>query len=385
MNNTAKKIMVERQYPHWLWLTLLGCAIVIAILYSLGSILMPFLAGFIGAYALNGPATWISSKYFSRGFASAILVSSLILLLITLTLVALPYLQQQLFLLAVSIPRLIETFFQNVSPTLESISRDFGTPSAAEIKNQVLSHLGDILTWCVRVVTNLLSNGMALATFLSLVILTPIICFYLLKDWPHLIRRVDNMLPPAWASRVREYALTIDQTLSAYAKGQAIICGILMVLYSFSLWTIGLKQGVIIGILTGFMSFIPYIGMLIGYMTSLGILFADFTSWSSVGLITLVFISISLVEGHILIPRFIGQKLGLHPVCIIFALLAAGTWFGFMGILLALPVTATMGVIIRIIANKYLPKSDYTEINQEYFPLPPSEKTILPVKSDLIS
>lgn len=176
-----------------------------------------------------------------------------------------------------------------------------------------------------------------------------------------MITKIDNLLPAKWASQIRKHTTTVDRTLSSYAKGQAIICLILMVLYATSLWAIGLKQGIIVGILTGFMSFIPYIGMLIGYMTSLGISFAEFTSWSGIGCVTLVFIIISLIEGNVLIPRFIGQKVGLHPVWIIFALLAAGTWFGFMGILVALPVTAALGVIARIMIDWYTETSFYQQ------------------------
>jgi predicted PurR-regulated permease PerM len=353
--------MAKQPRTHVFWFALLSLTALMGTLYSLGSILMPFLTGFVGAYALNWPATRLSQRYLSRGIASAFLVLSLIIILITLMLVALPYLQQQLFLLASSIPRLIERLFQSIAPTLESISHDYGTPSAAELKTQVISHLGDILTWSVRVVTNLLSNGMALANLLSLVILTPVITFYLLKDWPRMISKIDGLLPPQWASQIRKHTTTVDRTLSSYARGQAIICLILMILYSMSLWAIGLKQGIIVGILTGFMSFIPYIGMLIGYMTSLGLSFTEFTSWSSIGCITLVFIIISLIEGNVLIPRFIGQKVGLHPVWIIFALLAAGTWFGFMGILVALPVTAALGVITRILIDWYLETPFYQQ------------------------
>lgn len=344
--------MVEQQRTNRFLFILLGLTALLGTLYSLSSMLMPFLAGFIGAYALNFPATWLS-RHLSRGLASAVLMLSFIILLITLMFVALPYLQQQLFLLASSIPRLIERLFQSIAPTLERISQDFGTPSAAELKTQVISHLGDILTWSVRVLTNLLSNGMALANLLSLVILTPVITFYLLKDWPRMVAKIDSLLPAKWAPQIRNHMTTVNHTLSSYAKGQAIICLILMLLYAVGLWAVGLKQGIIVGILTGFMSFIPYIGMLIGYLTSLGISFADFSSWSSIGFVTIVFISVSLIEGNVLIPRFIGQRIGLHPVWIIFALFAAGTWFGFVGILLALPITATLGVIARILINWY--------------------------------
>lgn len=352
--------MAEQQRTHWSWFVVLSITALVGTLYSLGSILMPFLAGFVGAYVLNSPATWLS-RHLSRGIASAFLVLSLIIILIALIFIALPYLQQQLFLLAGSIPPLIERLFQNVAPTLENISQNYGTPSAAELKTQVISHLGDILTWSVRVLTNLLSNGMALANLLSLVILTPVITFYLLKDWPRMVSKIDNLLPTRWAPQIRQHITTVDRTLSSYAKGQAIICLILMALYAVSLWAIGLKQGIIVGILTGFMSFIPYIGMLIGYMTSLGISFAEFTSWSAIGCVTLIFIVISLIEGNILIPRFIGKKVGLHPVWIIFALLAAGTWFGFAGILVAVPVAAALGVITRLLIEWYIETPFYQQ------------------------
>lgn len=350
----------QMRRTQWPLLILLGFACLLSILYSLGSMLMPFLAGLIIAYMLNSPATWLSQRL-SRGFASAILVLSLIFIIIALMLIALPYLQQQLFLLAGSIPALIDHLFQSVAPTLERISHEYGTPSATELKTQVVSHLGDILTWSVRVLTNLLSNGMALANILSLVILTPVITFYLLKDWPQMIARIDSLLPLKWAPQIRLNTLKVDSTLSSYAKGQVIICLILMVLYGTSLWAIGLKQGAIVGILTGFLSFIPYIGMIIGYLTSLGISFADFSGWSSIGYVTLVFVSIGLIEGNVLIPRFIGHKIGLHPVWIIFALFAAGTWFGFLGILLALPITATLGVLTRIILDWYLSTPFYKQ------------------------
>lgn len=353
--------MAEKQQTQWFWFTLLGFVALMGVLYSLGSMLMPFLAGLIGAYILNSPATWLSKHYLSRGIASAFLVLSLIILIVTLMLIALPYLQQQLFLLASSIPALIEHLFQQIAPTLEKISQDYGTPSASELKTQVIGHLGEVLTWSIRVLTNLLSNGMALANLLSLVILTPVVTFYVLKDWPHMIAKINGLLPLKWAPQIRKHIVTVDRTLSSYAKGQAIICLILMVLYSTGLWAVGLKQGVIVGILTGFLSFIPYIGMLIGYMTSLGISFAGFTDWSSIGFVTLVFVSISLIEGNVLIPRFIGRKVGLHPVWIIFALLAAGTWFGFMGILLALPITATLGVVTRILIDWYLETPFYRQ------------------------
>lgn len=169
-----------------------------------------------------------------------------------------------------------------------------------------------------------------------------------------MIACIDSWLPHRYADAIRTNALEMDRTLFSYGKGQSLVCLILMVLYATALWGIGLPQGAFVGVLTGILSFIPYVGMLIGLLTSLGIGFAHFTSWGFIGEIFLVFIVIGLIEGNVLTPRFVGGRIGLHPVWIIFSLLAGGAWFGFIGVLLAIPISAIIGVLVRLCVQWYL-------------------------------
>jgi predicted PurR-regulated permease PerM len=329
------------------------------IIRSLTPILLPFIVGFIGAYALNAPVSFFERLKLSRALGSAFIILSLLSLLILIVVVALPYLQQQIFYFAQAVPRLAEEAFQIILPLLQRSSEELGTPAPTELKAQLSTHLGDLFSWTISFFTNLLTNSMAIANILSLVILSPIVTFYLLKDWPKILHKLDVLLPHRYAPLIRDNARTIDKTLSSYAKGQTIVCLILMILYASSLWFIGLNQGVFVGMLTGFLSFIPYVGMIIGLLTSLGIALTQFIGWEFVVKVLLTFMIIGLIEGNFLTPRFIGERIGLHPVWIIFSLLAGGTWFGFIGVIFALPVAAMIGVIARLLMKWYLSTSFY--------------------------
>lgn len=344
---------------NWSILLLAALAVFGSILYSLTAVAIPFLLGLIGAYAFNGFVTRLERFKISRGISSGIIIFGVISLLILLIIFAFPYLQQHLIQFALSVPELVDSLFGHLRPTLEQFSTQFGTPAPSALKEQVTSHLGEILTWSIRLVTNILSNGMAFASIVSLVILTPMVMFYMLKDWPLLVTTVDNLIPLEYQETIRRYAIRVDTTLSEYARGQATVCFILMNIYAFSLWGIGLPQGFLIGLLTGFLSFIPYVGAIIGLFACLALAITTLDP-TLFGRIFIVFICANLVESNILSPRLIGGKIGLHPVWIIFSLLAGATWFGFIGILLALPIAAIIGVIVRIVIEWYRSTPIYT-------------------------
>ena len=176
-----------------------------------------------------------------------------------------------------------------------------------------------------------------------------------------MIAAINRILPEPYAPQVRMYAESIDATLSSYAKGQAMVCLILMIIYGSALGFIGLDQGIFIGMMTGFLAFIPYIGMLIGFLAAMGVSFSQYTDWHSIGMVALVFPIVSLFEGYFLTPRLVGEKVGLHPVWIIFALLAGGSWLGFLGILIALPSAAAIGVVTRLAFNWYVEQRQHAK------------------------
>lgn len=336
------------------WIIIIGISIFGILIRSLSAILLPFIIGFIGAYILNHLVSSLEKWKISRGIGSALTILSLLTFLVLLVLIAFPYLQQQIFYFVQAIPGLAEETFTAFLPALEKASVELGTPAPDELKGQIASHLGAVLPWTISFLSNLATNSMAIANLLSLVVLSPIVTFYILKDWPHLIASIDSWLPHRYVDTIRANALEMDRTLCSYARGQSLVCVILMILYGTALWGIGLPQGGFVGVLTGILSFIPYVGMLIGLLTSLGIAFAHFTGWGFIGEIFLVFTVIGLIEGNVLTPKFVGGRIGLHPVWIIFSLLAGGTWFGFIGVLLAIPISAIIGVLVRLCIQWYL-------------------------------
>ncbi|NBT85169.1 MAG: AI-2E family transporter [Alphaproteobacteria bacterium] len=344
----TKALKNENFFRYLVIWTIIG-VIITYLVQSISGILSPFVAGFIGAYILNRPVQKLEKYKITRNIAAALVILTLLVVIGLIVVVALPYLQNELIILAQSIPSFAQRIFHSLHPLLSGISEKLGTTvEVSSLSHELSRYTGDILQWSLQALINLLSNGMVLANLLSLIVLTPVITFYLLKDWPNLIQFIDGLLPKSYASSIRHTAKKIDIMLSDFAKGQTVVCLILMVLYATALSFTGLNQSVFVGILTGFFAFIPFIGMLIGCLVSLSIAFNQFTDWPSILSVASVFVIVPLIEANFLTPRFIGGKIGLHPVWILFALLAGGNWFGFVGILFALPIAAIIGILTRL-------------------------------------
>ena len=280
-----------------------------------------------------------------RSLAAGLLILTFVIVITLISSVVLPYLQNELVLLAKGFPHFAELVMSKLQPILSSVESDPFT--ASNIRGQVSTYLGDIVKWSVQVVINLLTNGILLANLLTLVILTPIIMFYLLRDWPKLLHTVNQQLPEKIAPTVRRIFTHIDKTLTAYLIGQSTVCLLVAGLYTIGLFFTGLEKFWLLGLMTGVLTFVPYLGMAIGLCASLSIAFTTFVSWGQIMGVIFVFFFVSLIEGNALTPRFVGGRIGLHPVWILFALLAGGTWFGFAGILVAIPTAAVIGVLVR--------------------------------------
>jgi predicted PurR-regulated permease PerM len=323
---------------------MLIAAMSVGIIYSLDGIGEPFFTAFVGAYLFN-KITHRLERYIPRSIAAALIILTFLIVLFLVSSVVLPYLQSELVLLVNGFPRFVELVIAKIQPLLTSIGGDPLT--ATNVRGQVSTYLGDIVKWSVHVIINLLSNGMLLANILTLAILTPVIMFYTLRDWPKLIHSVNHHLPIAIAPTVRRIFKRIDATLTAYLIGQSTVCLTVAALYILGLSLTGIDKFWFLGIMTGVLTFIPYLGMIIGLCASLSIAFSAFVSWGQIISILLVFFFVSLIEGNVLTPRFVGGRIGLHPVFILFSLLAGGTWFGFAGVLFAIPTAAIIGVLVR--------------------------------------
>ncbi len=336
------------------WMIALGAVVTYYFVRSLSAIFFPFFVGLIGAYALNGTVARLRKIRIRRSLGSALVVLTVLISFVLLLMVFIPFIQNQIVMLAMKAPELADGWLQTLKPWLADVSQKFGAATSPDdLKQKISEHVGDIFGWSLKIITNLLSNGMALANIISLVILTPVIMFYLLKDWPRVVSSIYDMIPHRYRETVQLYAGRIDHTLSDYAKGQILVCLTLMVMYSTLLWFVGVKQPFFLGFMTGFMSVIPYVGTVLGLLATLANGFVHFEGWNQIMMIIGVFIVVGLIEGNFISPRLIGERVGLHPVWIIFALLASATWFGFAGVLVALPVAAIVGVIIRTTIEWY--------------------------------
>ncbi|MBX9977274.1 MAG: AI-2E family transporter [Alphaproteobacteria bacterium] len=336
---------------HWI---ILGLSASFALLVSsLSSIFLPFLAGCIGAYALNPFVSNIEKRGLNRGLATAVVMLLFITLISIFFMILIPYMHQELFAISSNLPGLSEKLIKLSSPLLERLSHDFGFPTEAQLKTQISSHIGNIAQVIISFLLNILGSGLVLANIISLLILTPVVMFYFLKDWNLFLAQITKLIPRFYVTKIERYTSKIHTTLGEYAKGQMAVCLTLIVLYIILLTLIKLPDAFFIGFITGFLAFIPYLGALVGLILSLIVGFLHFEGWWQIFAILIVFGVVSVCEGYYLTPRLVGEKVGLHPVWIIFSLLAAATWFGFMGVIIALPVAAIIGTIVRLALEEY--------------------------------
>jgi predicted PurR-regulated permease PerM len=204
------------------------------------------------------------------------------------------------------------------------------------------------------------NGGVAIFNVISLIIISPIVAFYMLHDWDEITAKIDSWLPLQSASTVREQLLAIDATISGFVRGQSMVCLILAALYGISLTIIGLKSGLLVGIGAGIISFIPYLGAATGMVVGIGIAIVQFPEWSMVTIVGGVFLVGQTLESYLLTPSLVGARIGLHPLWIIFALLAGGALMGFTGVLIAVPTAAVIGVLIRFGLAQYMSSELYS-------------------------
>jgi predicted PurR-regulated permease PerM len=348
MQSFFAKALESTNFWRYLVIILIGGYYGFALIYSISGILSPFITGFIGAYIFSGPVRKLEGYKIPRGVSSAFIILTLLVIIAILGGVAIPHLQKELILLAQNLPKLAQRIYSTLEPFVYSLSSvKIGGLDFSLLGIEFSQYINFIVQWIIKLMIDMLSGGMAVANLVIFIALTPLIMFYILKDWPRLFKTLDNLLPCSCRESWRLVFRNIHNTLSSYVQGQALVCVILMLLYSLGLSLVGLKQALFIGILSGFSAFIPYLGMLIGLLCSLIAAFEQFHDNYSIFMTVVIYLSIYLLDGNLLAPQLIGGKIGLHPLWILFALLVGGIWFGFLGIILAIPAAAVIGAIVR--------------------------------------
>jgi predicted PurR-regulated permease PerM len=338
---------------------LIALVVFVFLLVTLRSILLPFVVGMAIAYILDPVCDMLERWGLSRRSATAV-VTLLFLLLVAIILISLvPILAQQLTDFLTSLPDLVKQAQKRLIPIYQAFRVRLHLPPISELNGIVESKFGNAVGWLAQALQGLLGQGLALASLLSLVFITPVVTFYLLRDWDLLVDRIDGLLPRQHAAVIRTQIAEIDRTLAGFARGQAMVCLTLAIYYATSLALIGLPFGIVVGLAAGLLTFIPYVGAATGFVASMAIALAQFDDWQSIGLVGGVFLVGQVLEGNFLTPKLVGDRVGLHPVWIIFALLSGGALFGFLGLLLAVPTAAGLGVLVRFAIAGYLESSLY--------------------------
>lgn len=332
-----------------------GLAVLCLLLfYYVSDILLPFVVAVISAFFLDPAADKLEKAGLSRMVATAVITVSFFLFGALVLLIIGPLLYDQLASFVQKIPHYVNFVQDSVMPVFNKTLASF-SPDTLE---QAQSSLGSVSTQVLQVLTGLLksiwNSGVAVVNLLSLIFITPIVTFYILRDWDVMVAKANSLLPKKHAGTIRDLAGQIHTTLAGYIRGQTNVCLFLAVFYTIGLSLVGLEFALFVGIATGILSFIPYVGSLFGLLTSTLLAFFQFDDWYHVAIVAAIFIVGQVIEGSIVSPKFVGDKVGLHPVWIIFGMLAGGSLFGFVGILIAVPVTAVIGVLLRFAIKQYV-------------------------------
>lgn len=355
------------------WPSYLAALIVFLILvYLLRTVLLPFVAGMGVAYFLDPVCDRLEKWGVSRILATTIVTLAFALVIILGFLIIVPVLIEQLTNFLRDLPSLVERAHQRLLPLYLQFQMRFDLPALDDLGAMLSNRLGGILGFTGDALQGVLSGGAAVANLLSLLFITPVVTFYLLRDWDILVARIDTLLPRDHADTIRTQMLAIDTTLAGFIRGQASVCLVLGVYYAAGLMLVGLPFGLVIGMTAGLLTFIPYVGSLSGFVISMAVALASFDGWEGPAIVAAIFITGQVMEGNFLTPKLVGDRVGLHPVWIIFALLAGGALFGFVGLLLAVPVASAIGVLVRFGIGRYLGSPLYLGHLQAPTPAPPT-------------
>ena len=345
--------MVEKkQTIFWIVIT---CILFLAI-YTLSPVLMPFVAGMILAYLLDPLVDRVEKIGIRRSLSTFFVLTIFFVCSVGSSLLLLPVILNQLSNLTSFLPTLIS----NLEPFIRQARSLVDNAIKADNNNQLPLPVADILNWAGGFLTEIISSSLAFANLLSLIIITPIVAFYLLRDWDLIIKKVKSWMPIAQKVRIVEQVSKVDRSLSALVRGQGTVCLILALYYSVSLTAVGLQFGILIGIFSGIVSFIPFVGAILGAIFSIGFSIIQFDTYTPIFFVAGIFLVGQVVEGNFLTPKLIGEAVGLHPVWVIFALLTGATLFGFLGVLLALPIAVVVAVLIRFSLSSYLESEIYS-------------------------
>lgn len=357
---------VRDQVKYWS----IASVVFLGAIWLLSDVMLPFILAMAVAYMLDPVADRLEAMGLSRAVATVVITAVAAFAFVLIALLVLPTLVGQATDLIATAPQLFDDLQKFLTAKFPEILDEQSQlhQSLLQIGETIQSKGGELLSTAV-------GSVMSIFNVMMILFLVPVITFYLLLDWDRMVEEIDNLLPRDHAPVVRRLAFQIDKTLASFIRGQGTVCLILGGFYAAALMLVGLKFGLVTGAIAGALTFIPYVGALVGGVLSIGLALFQFwggtevvdgvtvtaaTDWLRIGLVIGIFALGQFFEGNILTPNLVGSSIGLHPVWLIFALTAFGAIFGFVGMLIAVPVAASIGVVARFAVEQYHESRLYT-------------------------
>lgn len=360
----------------WQWLILVGIAGLL--LYLLGPVLMPFVAAALFAY-LGDPLVDRLERWMSRTFAVTLVFFVMIVAVVAILLVLVPFVERQIGNFLSQLPSWIDWYQNTARPWLEEhfgISPD--VLDTQQLIGMLQAHWKEAGGFATTVLERVSKSGLTLVGWLLNIVMIPVVAFYLLRDWDIMVERIHALVPRSIEPTVARLAHESDIVLGAFLRGQLSVMVALGILYGVGLWAVGISVGPLIGMIAGLISFVPYLGAITGVLMAIIAALVQYQDWTHVALVLLVFGVGQSLEGYVLVPKLVGDKIGLHPVAVIFAVLAGGELFGFLGVLLALPVASVVMVLLRYAHERYTASKLYQSHEEPVIVMPGDDLAVMP-------
>jgi len=344
------------------WQMLAIAAVILYLLWLLAPVLMPFAFAAMLAYLGDPLADRLERLGLGRTLAVSIVFIVLLLLAVGALLLLIPLVSRQVDNLVQNLPRYVDWARNVALPWVQAkLHLDPSAFDTDRLVEQLKAHIGSIGDAASTVLGQISRSSLGVIAWLTNLVLIPVVAFYLLRDWDRLVAWIDRMLPRSIEPTVAYLAREADSVLGAFVRGQLAVMLALGIFYGAALTIMGLSVGPLIGMVAGLLSFVPYLGFIVGFGSALIAALVQYGDWGHVLIVVAIFTVGQLLEGYVLVPRLVGEKIGLHPVAVIFAVLAGGYLFGFLGVLLALPAASVILVVLRYLSERYRQSDLYTE------------------------
>ena len=336
----------------WKWLILI--AVVIFVLYMLGSSLTPFIVAALFAYLFNPLVERFQRWGMNRTLAVSLLFVLLTLVFAGILIGLVPLIERQISNFLGQLPKWIDWFRASATPWFhDRLGMDVEIPDMRQITDMLQQYWKEAGGVAATVVAKVSKSGLAIVGWMLNLVIIPVAAFYLLRDWDLLVERVHALIPRSVEPTVSRLARESDKTLGSFLRGQLSVMIVLGLIYGIGLWMVGISVGPLIGMIAGLISFVPYMGAIVGLAMGVIAALVQYQDFFHVAMVAIVFVIGQSLEGYVLVPRLVGHSIGLHPVAVMFAILAGGELFGFVGVLVALPVAAVVMVVLRYLYGRY--------------------------------